>query len=88
MAQGTVKWFDDQKAYGWITSDSGSDVFVHRSGLVSKAEGLVQGDRVEFNEEEGQKGPKAVRVRVVEPNRSRREMGPARVAPSRIGAPG
>jgi CspA family cold shock protein len=64
MPQGTVKWFNDQKGYGFITAEDGKDVFVHHSGI--EAEGfksLAEGDRVSFEIEQGTKGPSAVRVK-------------------------
>jgi len=64
MPQGTVKWFNDQKGYGFITAEDGKDVFVHHSGI--EAEGfksLAEGDRVSFEIEQGAKGPSAVRVK-------------------------
>jgi cold shock protein len=64
MATGTVKWFNDAKGYGFIESDDGVDVFVHHSEI--KAEGfrsLSDGEAVEFEITQGEKGPKAVNVR-------------------------
>ena len=61
---GTVKWFNNQKGYGFIARDSGEDVFVHHTAI--SAEGyrsLAEGDRVEFTVEQGQKGPAAADVR-------------------------
>ena len=64
MASGTVKWFNDAKGYGFITPENGSkDCFVHHTAI--KADGfrsLAEGDRVEFDIVEGQKGPAAENV--------------------------
>ena len=63
---GSVKWFNDQKGYGFIAYEGGKDVFVHHSAI--DAEGyrsLIEGDRVEFSIEQGPKGPAAVNVRKV-----------------------
>lgn len=64
---GTVKWFDDQKGYGFISRDGGDDVFVHFSSIQDQAgfRSLAEGDQVEFCVEQGQKGPAAVDVRRV-----------------------
>jgi len=61
--QGTVKWFNDSKGYGFITNDAGGDVFVHYSSI--KGEGfksLKEGQKVQFEITEGQKGPQAANV--------------------------
>ena len=66
MANGTVKWFNERKGYGFIKQDDGPDVFVHYSGI--KASGfktLREGERVSFDIEEGQKGPTAKNVVIV-----------------------
>ncbi len=62
---GTVKWFSSQKGYGFITRDSGGDVFVHYSAIEDQGgfRNLDEGDRVEFSVEQGQKGPAAADVR-------------------------
>ena len=63
MKQGTVKFFNDSKGYGFITEDdSGTEYFVHISGL---SEEIKQGDSVEFELKEGKKGMNAVNVKVV-----------------------
>jgi len=67
MPQGTVKWFNDQKGFGFITvEDGGKDVFVHHSGIeASGFKSLQEGDRVSFEIEQGAKGPSAVRVKKI-----------------------
>jgi CspA family cold shock protein len=60
---GTVKWFNAGKGFGFITRDSGEDVFVHYSGIEGSGfRSLNEGDRVEFEVEQDEKGPQAVRV--------------------------
>ena len=66
MAQGTVKWFNNEKGYGFIAVDGGQDVFVHYSAI--QAEGyrsLDEGQRVEFEVTQGQKGPQADKVNII-----------------------
>ena len=65
MARGTVKWFNDQKGFGFISpDDGGKDLFVHQTGIQSSGfRSLKEGDRVEYDAEQGQKGPQAVNVR-------------------------
>ncbi|HLY34271.1 MAG: cold-shock protein [Jatrophihabitans sp.] len=66
MAQGTVKWFNNEKGYGFIAVDGGQDVFVHYSAI--QADGyrsLDEGQRVEFEVAQGPKGPQADAVRIV-----------------------
>jgi len=61
---GIVKWFNGQKGFGFITRDSGGDVFVHYSAIEEQGfRSLEEGDRVEFAVEEGRKGPAAASVR-------------------------
>ncbi len=62
--EGTVKFFNGSKGFGFITNDAtGKDIFVHITGLNGKS--LNEGDRVEFEEEEGKKGKVATQVRVI-----------------------
>ena len=64
--QGTVKWFNNQKGYGFISDESGNDVFVHYSGLNMEGfKSLEEGASVEFDVTEGSKGPQAVNVTVI-----------------------
>ena len=66
MADGTVKWFNANKGYGFIERQEGSDVFVHFSGINSSGfKTLDEGDQVTFEVEDGQKGPTAKNVTVV-----------------------
>jgi CspA family cold shock protein len=63
MANGSVKWFNDHKGYGFIEQEDGPDVFVHHSGINANGfKSLNEGDSVTFNVEQGQKGPAAVNV--------------------------
>ena len=66
MAEGTVKWFSDQKGYGFIEQDSGQDLFVHHSSInASGFKSLNEGQRVRFEIETGEKGPKAKDVEIL-----------------------
>jgi CspA family cold shock protein len=61
---GTVKWFSDQKGYGFIARDAGEDVFVHHSAIEEPGfRSLTEGERVEFTIQQGQRGPAAANVR-------------------------
>ncbi|MAT96786.1 MAG: cold-shock protein [Anaerolineaceae bacterium] len=63
---GTVKWFSDQKGFGFLEQQGGPDVFVHHSAIVSEGyRSLTEGDQVEFTIEQGQKGPAAADVRKI-----------------------
>ncbi|MCD6526965.1 MAG: cold shock domain-containing protein [Desulfuromonas sp.] len=63
MAQGSVKWFNDAKGFGFIEQDGGPDVFVHFSAISGDGfKSLAEGDRVEFEITDGQKGPQAANV--------------------------
>ena len=65
--QGTIKWFNDGKGFGFITPDGGGkDVFVHQSAIASSGfRSLAEGDRVEFLTEQGTKGPQAKDVKKI-----------------------
>ena len=63
MTTGTVKWFNGDKGYGFIEQESGQDLFVHHSEV--SGGNLREGDKVEYEIGQGQKGPCAVKVRVV-----------------------
>ena len=67
MATGTVKWFNDDKGFGFITPDDpGKDLFVHHSAITAEGyRSLPEGARVSYESEPGEKGPKAVNVKVV-----------------------
>ena len=66
MANGTVKWFNNQKGYGFITDEAGKDVFVHYSGLNMEGfKTLEEGQKVEFDVTDSEKGPQAINVTTV-----------------------
>ena len=63
MSKGTVKWFTNQKGYGFISDEQGNDVFVHYSGInMDGFKSLEEGQAVEFDVVEGEKGPQATNV--------------------------
>jgi len=66
MAEGTVKWFNDAKGFGFIEQDNGPDVFVHFSEIQGDGfKSLAEGDRVTFEVTQGQKGPQSANVRKI-----------------------
>ena len=63
MVEGTVKWFNESKGFGFISRDDGDDVFVHYSSIAGNGfKSLLEGDAVSFEIEDGPKGPKAINV--------------------------
>jgi CspA family cold shock protein len=66
MAQGSVKWFNGNRGYGFIAVQGGPDVFVHSSAITGSGDrSLAEGQQVEFDITQGQKGPQAENVRVI-----------------------
>lgn len=64
MAQGTVKWFNNKKGYGFINEESGRDIFVHFSSIeMDGYKSLTEGEQVVFDVEESTRGPEAKNVR-------------------------
>jgi CspA family cold shock protein len=63
MNQGTVKWFNDSKGFGFISGEDGTDYFVHHTSIQGSGfKSLAEGDKVSFDIEKGPKGPKAINV--------------------------
>jgi len=66
MIKGTVKWFNDKKGFGFLSREDGDDVFVHFTNVQGEGfKTLREGDTVEFEVQEGAKGPQAVNVRAI-----------------------
>jgi cold shock protein len=66
MTQGTVKWFNDQKGFGFITTKDGQDLFVHHTSILGEGfKTLQEGAEVQFEIEKGEKGPRAAQVSVI-----------------------
>jgi len=66
MAQGTVKWFNDQKGFGFISAEDGNDYFVHHSSILGDGfKTLKEGSSVQFDIEKTDRGPRAVQVSVI-----------------------
>ncbi len=64
MTEGTVKWFNDSKGFGFITREDGDDVFVHHTSIEGEGfKSLAEGDAVQFEVTQGPKGPQASNVR-------------------------
>jgi CspA family cold shock protein len=67
LAEGTVKWFSNEKGYGFIAREGADDVFVHHSKIEMEGyRSLTEGQRVEFEVEQGPKGPQATNVRMLQ----------------------
>ncbi len=66
MPKGVIKWFNEKKGYGFISNEEGGDVFVHYTGIQGDGfRTLNEGDKVEFEIETSDKGPRAVSVRTI-----------------------
>jgi CspA family cold shock protein len=65
MTKGKVKWYNETKGFGFIETENSDDIFVHRTGLENSWDGLMPDQEVEFEIEQGDKGLKAVNVKLV-----------------------
>ena len=83
MAQGTVKWFSNEKGYGFIEREGGEDVFVHFSAITMEGyKSLTEGQRVEFEVVQGPKGAQAANVTAIYLLRTSRTRGGLRTGPA------
>lgn len=65
MVKGTVKWFNEKKGYGFLSQENGNDVFVHYTSITADGfKTLKEGDAVEFEVQDGPKGPQAINVKL------------------------
>ena len=64
MTKGKVKWYNEAKGFGFIESENGEDIFVHRTGLSNSYDGLQPDQEVEFETKDGEKGPMAINVKL------------------------
>jgi CspA family cold shock protein len=67
VPSGKVKWYDSEKGFGFVTSESGEDVYVRKSALPAGVEALKSGQRIEFGVADGRRGPTALSVRLIDP---------------------
>ncbi len=65
MAKGKLKWYNETKGFGFITSEDGKDIFVHRTGFLSNAAQLQEGQEVEFDTKQTEKGLVAINVKPI-----------------------
>jgi len=68
MMQGTIKWYDTVKGYGFIVSEGGNDIFVHHTGLNKETgmKNLKEGQIVQFEITEGKRGPQATNIKIIQ----------------------
>ncbi len=66
MTKGKVKWYNESKGFGFIESENGEDIFVHRTGLVNSYDGLQPDQRVVFDTKQGEKGLAAINVKLAD----------------------
>ena len=66
MTKGKVKWYNEAKGFGFIESENGEDIFVHRTGLSNSYDGLQPDQEVVFETKDGEKGPMAINVKLAD----------------------